>query len=79
MSIYDSQIKYIKDNLIKFGFNIDKEIIFEFRYKCKRSGSTPTTEIKKFINDYNNRNDFFNLLPDESYEVEYRKTYRRKF
>lgn len=46
------QAKYIRKNYVRFPLDLKPEVLEEFRQKCKENGSTPTTEIKKFIAQY---------------------------
>lgn len=51
-SKYASQIKNLRKNYIRFPLDLKPEILEAFKAKCKENGTTPTTEIKKFINSY---------------------------
>ena len=46
-------MKYNKKNFVPFHIDFKPEVLNEFREKCKENGTTATTEIKKFVNDYN--------------------------
>lgn len=49
---YAAQQKYIKNTLAQFKFNLRPDVLEAFKAKCKENGTTPTTEIKKFITAY---------------------------
>lgn len=55
-SKYASQIKNLRKNYIRFPLDLKPEILEAFKAKCKENGTTPTTEIKKFINSYISEN-----------------------
>lgn len=50
-SKYKAQIKYNK-KLVRFPLDFKPEVINAFKEKCKENGTTPTTEIKRFVNEY---------------------------
>lgn len=52
-SKYAAQMKYNKKNYVPFHIDFKPEVLNKFRAKCKENGTTATTEIKKFVNDYN--------------------------
>lgn len=51
-SKYTQQIKNLRKNYVRFPLDLKPEILEEFRRVCKENGTTPTTEIKKFIAEY---------------------------
>ena len=51
-SKYTQQIKTLRKNYVRFPLDLKPEILEEFRRVCKENGTTPTTEIKKFIAEY---------------------------
>ena len=51
-SKYARQIAYNKKNYVRFPLDLKPEILEAFKAKCKENNTTPTTEIKKFINSY---------------------------
>lgn len=55
-SKYKAQIKHLKANYVRFRLDLRPEILNEFKSKCNTNNTTPTTEIKKFINSYINEN-----------------------
>jgi len=55
-SKYKAQIKSLRKNYVRFSLDLRPEILEVFRDTCRRNGTTPTTEIKKFISQYINDN-----------------------
>lgn len=51
-SKYQSQIKNLRKNYVRFPLDLKPEVLDEFKAKCKANRTTPTTEIKKFIAEY---------------------------
>lgn len=51
-SKYASQIKSLRKNYVRFSLDLKPEVLELYRQACSRNGTTPTTEIKKFIKDY---------------------------
>ncbi|HCE77889.1 MAG TPA: hypothetical protein DEP61_03160 [Lachnospiraceae bacterium] len=51
-SKYKAQMKYNRKNLVAFHIDFKPEVLEAFREKCKENGTTATTEIKKFVNEY---------------------------
>ncbi len=51
-SKYVSQANHIRKTYVRFPLDLKPEILEAFKAKCKENGTTPTTEIKKFINSY---------------------------
>ena len=49
---YSAQQKHIRKNYVRFPLDLRPEVLEEFKRICKQNGTTPTTEIKKFIDDY---------------------------
>lgn len=49
---YSAQQKHIRKNYVRFPLDLKPDILEEFKRICKENNTTPTTEIKKFINDY---------------------------
>lgn len=49
---YKSQIKYLRNNYkrITIDFKIDE--LEQFKKLCKSNGTTPTTQIKNFVQSY---------------------------
>lgn len=51
-SKYQAQIKNLRKNYVRFPLDLKPEVLEAFRKKCDELGTTPTTEIKKFIADF---------------------------
>lgn len=51
-SKYKSQIKNLRKNYVRFPLDLKPEVLEAFRAACAANGTTPTTEIKKFIAQY---------------------------
>ena len=51
-SKYARQAAYNRKTYVRFPLDLKPEILEAFKAKCKENGTTPTTEIKKFINSY---------------------------
>ncbi|MCC2232921.1 hypothetical protein LKD81_18430 [Lachnospiraceae bacterium CLA-AA-H215] len=51
-SKYSAQIKNLRRNYVRFPLDLKPEVLEAFKAKCAELGTTPTTEIKKFINDF---------------------------
>ena len=49
---YNSQIKNLRKNYVRFPLDLKPEVLDAFRAACAAKGTTPTTEIKRFISDY---------------------------
>lgn len=49
---YKAQIKYRKNNYKQFNIDFRFDIFNMFVDICKRNNTTPTTEIKKFVEEY---------------------------
>lgn len=47
-----AQQKYIRKNYVRFPIDMNPDIMERFKELCRQNGTTPTTEVKKFINDY---------------------------
>lgn len=53
---YKSQINHLRKNYKRFHIDFKIDLFNEFDNLCKKNNTTPTTEIKKFINDYIEKN-----------------------
>lgn len=53
---YVSQIKNLRKNYVRFSLDFKPDVLTEFRKVCEDNGTTPTTEIKKFVSDYCSKN-----------------------
>ena len=51
-NIYKAQQKHLRTKYVCFPLDLKPDILDKFKDKCKQNGTTPTTEIKKFINEY---------------------------
>lgn len=51
-SKYKAQQEYNRKNYVRFPLDLKPDVLAEFRAACKANGTTPTTEIKKFIASY---------------------------
>jgi len=54
---YKSQQKHIRANYVRFPLDFRPEELEVFRAKCKALGTTPTTEIKKFVRAFCKENE----------------------
>ena len=53
---YKAQIKHIRKNYKKFHIDFKIDLFNKFQEVCKKNNTTPTTEIKKFVELYNEQN-----------------------
>lgn len=51
-SKYKAQQKYNRKNYVRFPLDLKPDVLEAFKAACKANGTTPTTEIKRFINAY---------------------------
>lgn len=51
-SKYSSQINHIKKNYKKFHIDFKFDTFNKFVEICKKNNTTPTSEIKKFVESY---------------------------
>lgn len=51
-SKYNSQIKHIQSKYKKFHIDFKIETFEKLQEICKKNNTTPTTEIKKFVDEY---------------------------
>lgn len=49
---YDAQQRYNRKNYVRFPLDLKPDVLAAFRAACAANGTTPTTEIKKFIAQY---------------------------
>ena len=49
---YTAQQKHLRSKYVRFPLDLKPEVLDAFKEKCALLGTTPTTEIKKFINDF---------------------------
>lgn len=48
--------KYIRKNYVRFPLDLKPDVLEQFKSVCAKNGTTPTTEIKRFINEYISEN-----------------------
>lgn len=53
---YESQQKHLRAKYVRFPLDLKPELLEKFKQKCEEIGTTPTTEIKKFIVDFCEKN-----------------------
>ena len=51
-SKYKTQIKNLRKNYVRFPLDLKPDVLEAYKAACKANGTTPTTEIKKFIAAY---------------------------
>lgn len=51
-SKYARQAAYNRRTYVRFPLDLKPDILEAFKAKCRQNGTTPTTEIKKFIAAY---------------------------
>ena len=49
---YKAQVKHLREHYIRFPLDLRPDMLAAFKIKCEENGTTPTTEIKKFIAKY---------------------------
>lgn len=49
--------KYIRKNYVRFPLDLKPKVLEQFKAACAKNGTTPTTEIKRFIADYISKNE----------------------
>lgn len=49
---YEAQQKYNRKTYVRFPLDLKPEVLEAFKAACAANGTTPTTEIKKFIAEY---------------------------
>lgn len=49
--------KYIRKNYVRFSLDLKPDVLEKLREVCAKNGTTPTTEIKRFINEYISENE----------------------
>lgn len=55
-SKYKAQQKHLREKYVRFSLDLKPDILKAFRNACELQGTKPTTEIKKFINQYIEQN-----------------------
>lgn len=51
-SKYNAQMKYRKNNYKQFNIDFKFDVFNSFVEKCIKNNTTPTSEIKKFVENY---------------------------
>lgn len=51
-SKYSAQQKYNRKTYVRFPLDLKPDVLAAFKDACAKNGTTPTTEIKKFIAEY---------------------------
>ena len=51
-SKYESQIKNLRKNYVRFPLDLKPDVLEAFKAACASKGTTPTTEIKRFISEF---------------------------
>lgn len=51
-SKYKAQQKYNRAHYVRFPLDLKPDVLEAFKKACVKNGTTPTTEIKKFIARY---------------------------
>ena len=49
---YKRQAEYNRKNYVRFPLDLKPDVLEAYKAACKANGTTPTTEIKKFIAAY---------------------------
>lgn len=49
---YEAQARCLRKNYVRFPLDLKPDVLDEFRRVCEENGTTPTTEIKRFISAY---------------------------
>lgn len=55
-SKYASQIKNLRRNYVRFSLDFKPDELEEYKQACARNGTTATTEIKRFVREYCDKN-----------------------
>ena len=50
--MYESQKKYMKNNLVKLGIDIRPEVREKFKKACEDNNTNASTVLKDFVNNY---------------------------
>lgn len=51
-SKYARQAAYNRKTYVRFPLDLKPDVLEAYKQACQKNGTTPTTEIKKFIDDY---------------------------
>ena len=49
---YTSQQKHLRSKYVRFPLDLKPDVLNAFKAKCESLGTTPTTELKMFINQF---------------------------
>lgn len=49
---YAAQQKYNRKTYVRFPLDLKPDVLEQFKHICATQGTTPTTEIKRFIAEY---------------------------
>nr|WP_315104185.1 hypothetical protein [uncultured Catonella sp.] len=49
---YSAQIRHLRAKYVRFPLDFKPDELENFKRICKANGTTPTTEIKKFVRAY---------------------------
>ena len=52
-----SRIKHLRTKYVRFPLDLKPEVLETFKTICAEKGTTPTTEIKRFIREFCNQNE----------------------
>nr|DAM97389.1 MAG TPA: hypothetical protein [Caudoviricetes sp.] len=55
--MYESQKKYMKNNLVKLGIDVKPETREKFKLACAKNNKMPSRVLKDFVNDYIEKNE----------------------
>lgn len=47
-----ARIKHLREKYVRFPLDLKPEVLNRFKEVCQQKGTTPTTEIKRFIREY---------------------------
>ena len=51
-----AQQRYNRKTYVRFPLDLKPDVLEKFKAVCAENGTTPTTEIKRFINEYISEN-----------------------
>lgn len=49
---YAAQIKHLRTKYVRFSLDLKPDELAAFKEACEKSGTKPTTEIKRFIAEF---------------------------
>lgn len=53
---YSAQVKHLREKYVRFSLDLKPNDLAAFREACEKAGTKPTTEIKKFIAEFIEKN-----------------------